>query len=36
VFFDEFELAPQRSFFYRYRMVVIDGTWNAETGSMPT
>ncbi|UCM87304.1 DUF6807 domain-containing protein [Streptomyces marincola] len=28
-FFEEFELAPRASFFYRYRVVVADGAWDA-------
>ncbi|ONK16116.1 PmoA family protein [Streptomyces sp. MP131-18] len=28
-FFEEFELAPQQSFSYRYRVVVADGAWEA-------
>ncbi|MDT0444953.1 DUF6807 domain-containing protein [Streptomyces johnsoniae] len=27
-FFEEFALAPQESFFYRYRMIVADGAWD--------
>ncbi|MDT0344699.1 DUF6807 domain-containing protein [Streptomyces litchfieldiae] len=29
-FFEEFELAPGESFFYRYRVVVADGAWDSE------
>ncbi len=28
-FFEEFELAPERSFAFRYRIVVADGAWDA-------